>query len=201
MRRFWQNRRRWQKIGLIGLALIGVALGGLYSWLFADLPSLDNLSAGLALPSTRLYDRHGRLLYEVIDPQGGRNRLVPLEEIPEALVQATIATEDRYFYQSIGIDLGGIVRALWINLRGGEVRAGGSTITQQVVRNLLFDPQQRAERTLRRKLREMILALQLTTRYSKSEILALYLNQTYYGNLATASRAPLRCTSTKTSAN
>ncbi|MFN7209509.1 MAG: penicillin-binding protein 1C [Aggregatilineales bacterium] len=184
MRRFWQSRRRWQKIGLIGLALIGVALGGLYLWLFADLPSLDNLSAGLALPSTRLYDRHGRLLYEVIDPQGGRNRLVPLEEIPEALVQATIATEDRYFYQSIGIDLGGIVRALWINLRGGEVRAGGSTITQQVVRNLLFDPQQRAERTLRRKLREMILALQLTARYSKSEILALYLNQTYYGNLA-----------------
>ncbi|PJF31787.1 MAG: penicillin-binding protein 1C [Candidatus Thermofonsia Clade 1 bacterium] len=184
MRRFLQNRRRWQKIALIAFALISLAGGALYFWLFADLPSLDNLSAGLALPSTRLYDRHGRLLYEVIDPKGGRNRLVPLEQMPQSLVQATIATEDRYFYQSIGIDLGGIARALWINLQGGEVRVGGSTITQQVVRNLLFDPQQRAERSLRRKLREMILAIQLTARYSKSEILALYLNQTYYGNLA-----------------
>ncbi|MDW8299534.1 MAG: penicillin-binding protein 1C [Anaerolineae bacterium] len=184
MRRFWTNRRRWQKIALIALVLIGVTTGALYFWLFADLPSLDDLEAGLALPSTRIYDRHGRLLYEVIDPQGGRNRLVPLEQIPQSLVQATIATEDRYFYQSIGIDLGGIIRALWINLQGGEVRVGGSTITQQVVRNLLFDPQQRAERSLRRKLREMILAIQLTARYSKSEILALYLNQTYYGNLA-----------------
>ncbi len=184
MRHFWKNRRRWQKIALIALAFISAAFGGLYIWLFADLPSLDDLSAGLALPSTRLYDRHGRLLYEVIDPQGGRNRLVPLEQMPEALIQATIATEDRYFYQSIGIDLGGIARALWINLRGGEVRVGGSTITQQVVRNLLFDAGQRAERSLRRKLREMILAIQLTARYSKPEILALYLNQTYYGNLA-----------------
>ncbi|RMF49821.1 MAG: penicillin-binding protein 1C [Chloroflexota bacterium] len=184
MRRFWTNRRRWQKIALIALVPLGIAFGALYLWLFADLPSLDNLQAGLALPSTRLYDRHGRLLYEVIDPQGGRNRVVPLEQIPESLVQATIATEDRYFYQSIGIDLVGILRALWINVQGGEVRVGGSTITQQVARNLLLDPQQRAERSLRRKLREMILALQLAARYSKSEILALYLNQTYYGNLA-----------------
>jgi penicillin-binding protein 1C len=184
MRQFWKNRRRWQKIAIIVFGLLSVAFGALCWWLFADLPSLDNLQAGLALPSTRIYDRHGRLLYEVIDPHGGRNRVVPLEKIPEALIQATIATEDRYFYQSIGIDLGGILRAIWINLQGGEVRVGGSTITQQVVRNLLLDPQQRAERSLRRKLREMVLAVQLAARYSKDEILALYLNQTYYGNLA-----------------
>lgn len=184
MRTFWRKRRLWQKIAIVAFALFGVAFGALYWWLFADLPSLDNLQAGLALPSTRIYDRHGYLLYEVIDPHGGRHRVVPLEQIPESLVQATIATEDRYFYQSIGIDLGGILRALWTNLQGGEVRVGGSTITQQVVRNLLLDPQQRAERSLRRKLREMVLAIQLTARYSKSEILALYLNQTYYGNLA-----------------
>jgi penicillin-binding protein 1C len=81
---------------------------------------------------------------------------------------------------------------LWINVRGGEVVAGGSTITQQVARNLLFDPEQRAERTLRRKLRESVLAVELTQRYSRDEILALYLNQTYYGNLAYGIEAAAR---------
>src|SRR5258708_3948851 len=82
-----------------------------------------------------------------------------------------------------GVDIEGIVRALWINLQGGEIRAGGSTITQQVVRNLLLDPQQRSARTLQRKLREIVLAVRLAQSYSHDEILALYLNQTYYGNL------------------
>ena len=77
-----------------------------------------------------------------------------------------------------------MARAVWINLRGGEVIAGGSTITQQVARNLLFDPEQRAERSARRKLREMILAVQLQNAYSKDDVLALYLNQSYFGNLA-----------------
>ncbi|KXK14547.1 MAG: 1A family penicillin-binding protein, partial [Chloroflexi bacterium OLB15] len=92
--------------------------------------------------------------------------------------------EDANFYSHPGVDIEGVIRALWINLQGGEVLAGGSTITQQVARNLLLDPQQRAERSLRRKLREAVLALQLQTAYSKDDILALYLNQSYYGNLA-----------------
>lgn len=184
LRQFWVRRRRWQKIGLVLLGVLLVAVFALYLWIFIDLPSLDNLQAGMALPSTRIYDRNGQLLYEVIDPQGGRNRLVPLSQMPQRLIQATIATEDRNFWMTPGVDLEGILRALWINLQGGEVRAGGSTITQQVVRTLLLDPQQRAERSLHRKLREMALALQLAGRYSKEDILALYLNQTYYGNLA-----------------
>lgn len=161
-----------------------IAVIALYLWIFSDLPSLDRLQAGMALPSTRLYDRHGRLLYEVIDPQGGRNITVRLDQIPQSLIQATIATEDRNFYSTPGVDVEGMVRALWINLQGGEIRAGGSTITQQVARNLLLDPQQRAERTLRRKLREMVLAIQLANTKSHDDVLALYLNQTYYGNLA-----------------
>lgn len=177
-------KRRWQKAAALFALTILIALIGVYMWAFTDLPSLDNIGAGMALPSTRIYDRHGRLLYEVIDPQGGRNVVVGLDQIPAALVQATIATEDRNFYNTPGIDLEGVIRALVINLQGGEIRAGGSTITQQVVRNLLLDPTQRAERTLRRKLREMALAVQLSGRKSKDEILALYLNQTYYGNLA-----------------
>jgi penicillin-binding protein 1C len=166
--------------------LIAAACVGVYAWLFADLPSIDALPAGLARPSTRILDREGRLLYEVI-PQaadGGRHSNVALARIPQACQDATIATEDAGFYQHPGVDPVGVVRALVINLRGGDVLAGGSTITQQVARGLLFAPEQRQERTLRRKLREMILAVQLSLAYSKSDVLALYLNQSYYGHLA-----------------
>jgi membrane peptidoglycan carboxypeptidase len=157
---------------------------GVWSWLFVDLPSLDRLTENLAVPSTKILARDGRLLYEIADPAGGHHTTVPLSDIPLALQQATIATEDASFYTNPGVDLVGIVRAAWINLTGGEVLAGGSTITQQVARNMLLDPQERAERTLTRKLRESILAWRLARAYTKDEILALYLNQTYYGHLA-----------------
>ena len=107
-----------------------------------------------------------------------------LDEIPLALQQATIATEDGSFYSNPGVDLAGIARALWINATGGEVLAGGSTITQQVARNLLLSPEERGQRSLRRKLRELLLAWRLTQQFSKDGILGLYLNQTYYGGLA-----------------
>ena len=140
----------------------------------------------MALPSTRIYDRNGVLLYEILaDSQtSGRNTAIPLSSIPQACQQAVISTEDANFYSHPGVDLVGVARAVWINLRGGEVIAGGSTITQQVARNLLLDPEQRAERTIQRKLREMILAVQLGAAYSKDDVLALYLNQSYFGNLA-----------------
>lgn len=185
---------RWQKLALIGGALV-IALGGFsYVWLFADLPSIDQLQAGMALPSTRIYDRSGRLLYEILaDSQtSGRNTAVPLTSIPQACQRAVISTEDANFYDHPGVDVVGIIRALWINLRGGEVIAGGSTITQQVARNLLLDPEQRAERTIQRKLREAILAIQLQNAYSKDEVLALYLNQSYFGNLAYGIEAAAR---------
>ncbi len=167
----------------LGLALL-IAAVALIAILFTGLPDLATLEAGLALPSTRILDRQGRLLYEIVDPEGGRNRAVTLDRVPQDCIDATIATEDANFYRHIGIDVAGILRALRINLSGGEVIAGGSTITQQVARNLLLDPEQRAERTLLRKLRETILAIRLTASYSRDDILMLYLNQTYYGNLA-----------------
>lgn len=165
---------------------MGVAslCAALYAWIFAGLPDVDEIDARLALPSTRIYDRQGRLLYQIADPQTGLNLQVARADVPAWLIKATLATEDANFYRHPGVDWQGIARALWINLRGREVLAGGSTITQQVARNLLLDPQQRAERSLRRKVRESVLALQLTRRYSRDEILMLYLNQTYYGNLA-----------------
>lgn len=169
----------------IGL-LVVMAFAAFAVWLLWDLPPIDRLQAGMTLPSTRIYDRNNRLIYEILSDSdtGGLNTAIPLETIPLYCRQATIAVEDANFYSHPGVDIEGVIRALWINLQGGEVLAGGSTITQQVARNLLLDPQQRAERSLRRKLREAVLALQLQTAYSKDDILALYLNQSYYGNLA-----------------
>jgi len=188
----WKARRRWQKLALLGaILLLAAGIAGI-AWIFADLPDVHALEDGMALPSTRILDRQGRLLYQIADPQTGFNRVVPLDELAPCLIDATIATEDANFYRHPGIDVQGVARAVWINLRGGEVVAGGSTITQQVARNLLLDPAQRAERTLRRKLREGVLALELTHAYSRDEILALYLNQTYYGNLAYGAEAAAR---------
>ncbi len=181
--RRWSRRRRW----LLGMALAAAAAALAFAlWLLWDLPPISRLQAGMALPSTRIFDRNGRLLYEVLaaSDTGGMNTAIPLSDIPPFCQQAVIAVEDANFYAHPGVDLAGVARALWINLRGGEVLAGGSTITQQVARNLLLDPQQRGERSLRRKLREMVLALQLQAAYSKDDILALYLNQSYFGNLA-----------------
>ncbi len=191
MRRFIRRRPFLTLLLAIGTGLLAALLVAI-GYLFTDLPDLSRLEAGLALPSTRILDRQGRLLYEIADPEGGRNRAVPLDQFPQSCIDATIATEDAHFYEHIGVDLAGILRALRINVEGGEVLAGGSTITQQVARNLLLDPEQRAERTLTRKLRESILAIRLTLAYSREDILTLYLNQTYYGNLAYGLEAAAR---------
>ena len=177
-------RYRWGVVVGLLVVLLGSAGLGIRAWLFTDLPDVDDLDAGLHTPSIRITDRYGRPLYEVMGEAKGRHTVVPLEAIPSECVQATIATEDANFYTNPGVDLLAVIRAVWINLRGGEVISGGSTITQQVARNLLLTPEERAERTLTRKLRESILAYRLARRYDKEDILALYLNQTYYGNLA-----------------
>ncbi|MBN8618095.1 MAG: penicillin-binding protein 1C [Anaerolineae bacterium] len=188
---YWHlSRLRKGLVSLLMLLIVGGS--GVYLWLFTDLPPIDRLQAGLALPSTRIFDRKGQLLYEILPPDGGRNTALPLAAIPQVCQQAIIATEDANFYSHPGVDVVGILRALWINLQGGEVLAGGSTITQQVARNLLLDPEQRAERSIRRKLRESILAIRLQNAYSKDDILALYLNQSYFGNLAYGIEAAAR---------
>ncbi len=103
--------------------------------------------------------------------------------IPQCLKDATIAVEDKNFRANPGVDIEGVLRALWINLQGGETLAGGSTITQQVARNLLLTDEL-GTRSFRRKVREIVLAWQMSNRLSKDEILGLYLNQTYYGGMA-----------------
>jgi penicillin-binding protein 1C len=166
---------------LLGLLL---AAAGWTAWALADLPSIDPDHWSVQAPSIRITDREGRVLYEALTgSEGGRNLVVPLADIPTDLRNATIATEDKSFYQNVGVEPLGILRAFFINLQGGETLSGGSTITQQVARTLLMTPGERTSQTLRRKLREAVLAWQITRRYSKDEILALYLNQTYYGGM------------------
>ena len=129
-------------------------------------------------------DRNGNLLYEILDPNAGRRTYIPLDKISPNLVAATIATEDKEFYNHPGFDPLGIVRALWQNYTSGDTVSGASTITQQLARALLLSAEERAEQTYTRKVREIILAAEITRRYSKDEILELYLNEIYYGNLA-----------------
>lgn len=166
---------------LLLVSVLGL-VGG--AWVFADLPGLDVLPEHLNMPSVRITDRDDRLLYDVLPEQGGRHAVIPLECIPLTMQQATIATEDENFYSNPGVDWVGVLRAIWINVQGGDAASGGSTITQQVARNLLMEQGERSQRSLRRKLREWALAWRLTHSLSKSEILALYLNQTYYGGMA-----------------
>ncbi|HEU5101941.1 MAG TPA: transglycosylase domain-containing protein, partial [Roseiflexaceae bacterium] len=181
----------WAARGIgVGLALL-LGIGG-YFWFSTSLPTPEHLRARAALGSTRILDRRGQLLYELPDPLSGRQRPVPLHDIPLALQQATIAVEDSSFYQNLGVDARGILRAAWADLRSGAIVAGGSTITQQLARGFLLEPELASQRTLERKLREAVLALKLTARYPKDEILALYLNQTYYGGLAYGVEAAAR---------
>ncbi|MGH2410854.1 MAG: transglycosylase domain-containing protein [Chloroflexota bacterium] len=177
------RRRRWLRRVLLILAasLLAIFAGVIALFLIYPLPS--NLNPYVPAPSTRIYDRHGRLLYEVVGP-GGRRVIEPLSSIPLALRQATIAAEDQSFYHNPGIDPGAIVRSFFLDARLGRAAYGGSTITQQLVRTILLSPAERDQRSLTRKLHEASLALQLNMRYSKDQILAMYLNNVYYGNLA-----------------
>lgn len=173
---------------LWGAACVG-ALAGVALTVAAAVAILWPLSPAQLLaasprPATQILDRDGRVLYEILDPNAGRHRRIPLGEVPVLLRQATIATEDATFYANPGVDVWAIARAVYINIQGGEVLAGGSTITQQVARTLLMSPEERSQRTLWRKLKESFLAYRLARHLTKDQVLELYLNHVYYGNLA-----------------
>jgi penicillin-binding protein 1A len=162
-------------IGLLGVAGIGAALA-FYFAILRDLPDLRSVSDFRPPLASFVFDREDRLIGEFFSE---RRRLTPLEAVPRHVVDAFVAGEDSAFFEHTGIDYASILRAAWVNLRaGGEIVQGGSTITQQMVKGLLLSP----ERRLRRKLREMILARRIEQRFSKHEILYLYLNQIYFGH-------------------
>jgi len=169
---------------ILGLCLASVALYEYYS-IASSLPSVSDLQQRTSqFETTRILDRNGNLLYEIVDPNAGRRTYVPLERISPNLVAATIATEDKDFYSHPGYDLFAIMRALWQNYVSGETVSGASTITQQMARSILLSPSERSQRTYLRKAREILLAAEITRRYSRDEILEIYLNEIYYGNLA-----------------
>ncbi|MGH2626329.1 MAG: transglycosylase domain-containing protein, partial [Anaerolineales bacterium] len=172
---------------LMAAVVIALASFALYQYytLAASLPPVDDLRQRASqFETTRILDRNGNLLYEILDPQAGRRTYVPLKDISPTMLAATIATEDAQFYRHPGFDLLGIARAVWQNTQQGDTVSGASTITQQIARNLLFTAEERSQQTGLRKIREILLAAEITRRYTKDEILELYLNQVYYGNLA-----------------
>lgn len=170
---------------VLGIVIAGALLVYQYFSIAATLPSVDDLrNKASQFETTRFYDRNGNVIYEMLDPNAGRRTYIPLAKISPYVVAATIATEDKEFYQHPGFDPIAIARAMIQNYTSKEVVSGASTITQQLARALLLDPSERTEQTIRRKAREIILAAEIERRYSKEEILELYLNEIYYGNIA-----------------
>lgn len=171
---------------LLVLALIptmAAAGGGIYyAQTAADLkPRLDKLNSYKPFQTSRIFDRNGTLLYEFIS--SGRRDPVEIDQISEDLINATIAVEDRNFWTNQGVDYLGIARAVYLNFEAGQTVSGASTITQQLIKNVVLTEEEKQE-GYERKIKEAVLAQQLTDQYSKEQILELYLNEIPYGNLA-----------------
>jgi membrane peptidoglycan carboxypeptidase len=169
-----------------GMTLLTLLIGGIAYVRVDELlgERIEQLEAYQNFQSTFIYDRMGRELFEVF--KEGRRTNVQLLDMPQHLIDATLAIEDDGFYSNIGIDIAatGVAFLSFIGASPGDNTPGGSTITQQLVRNVLFDIEYRSERSARRKIEEIALAIALTTRRSKDDILEMYLNEIYYGNLA-----------------
>lgn len=171
---------------LVGLLVVAASyLVIQYFTILASLPEFDDLkNRASQFETTRILDREGNELYQVLDPNAGRRTYIPLDQMSPYVIAATIATEDKEFYNHPGYDPVALMRALWQNYTNQEIVSGASTITQQLARTLLFTADERTERSYQRKAREIILAAEITRKYSKDEILELYLNENNYGYLA-----------------
>jgi membrane peptidoglycan carboxypeptidase len=160
---------------IFGLMVVGFfAIVIVFAFFSRGLPSPDQLLERSFELSTRFYDRNDNLIFEVF---GDKNRtLIKLNEVAPDVQHATLSVEDSEFYTHQGYSLRGMIRAL-VNMASGKDVQSGSTLTQQVIKNTLLSPEQ----TLVRKIKELILSLQLENRYSKDEIIQMYLNETPYG--------------------
>ena len=172
---------------VIGLILFVMVIGVGCGFLTASLNTKQNLAEDIVPPaSSQIYDINGN---EIANIHAVENRMpVSINDIPKNLQNAFVAVEDNRFYDHAGIDPRGIVRAVWANIRGRTVTEGGSTITQQLAKNAYLTQ----DRTLKRKVQEMFLALQLERQYTKQEILELYMNQIYFGQGAYGVQAAAR---------
>lgn len=176
-------------VTMIGLvtALGVMTVAGIYRTYAAQLPDANVIETQQEeFETVRIFDRTGQhLLYESVDPRPfrGDRRYKPLSALPAYVYQASIALEDRNFWENPGINVRGLLRAFFSNLQGGAVQ-GGSSITQQLIKNIIIDPEDRAQQSYARKIKEVILAMEVTRRYPKERVLEWYLNYNFYGNLA-----------------
>lgn len=161
------------------IAALFMASLSLFAWftLFKDLPKPGILKTREQVVSSKIYDRNGNLLYKIYKNEN--RTLVDLKQIPKYVKEATIAIEDADFYSHPGFSLRGITRAFYKNATSGE-KTGGSTITQQLIKNTLLT----SEKTLKRKIKEIILSIQTEFAFSKDEILGMYFNEVAYGGSA-----------------
>lgn len=168
-RKKWLGRRskRWLKrMVMAGLAIILA--------LYITLPDIDSLNKFTKAPSILIKSEDGQIIGSFGDIYGD---YVRFDNLPTSLVDAVLATEDRNFYYHFGIDPLGLARAMIANLRAGRVVQGGSTITQQIAKNVFLTP----ERSMLRKIREMMLAMKLEIRFPKKDLISIYLNRVYLG--------------------
>ncbi|TME48209.1 MAG: penicillin-binding protein [Chloroflexi bacterium] len=181
----WRKRaradvRRALILGLMVLLVIPVlAVPAVTAQAVGPLPSVSNIVYGNLQQDTLIYDRHGTLLAD-IGKQGDHRIVVPLSYVSPWVMKATLATEDRTFYKNSGIDVGGIFRAAVADLNHQHVTQGGSTISQQLVKQLYIGANPAP--TLQRKLKEAILAIELNREFTKNQILEMYLDTIYYGS-------------------
>jgi len=145
------------------------------AWYASDLPNVDQAFNASRKPTVTVLSANGEVLARTGDVYG---QLVRLDQLPPSLTAAVLATEDRRFYSHFGIDIIGLARAMMANIRARRIVQGGSTITQQVAKNLFLTP----ERTIKRKFQELLLAFWLEKKFSKDQILSIYLNRVYLGS-------------------
>ena len=178
----WRRGRTARAAAAIFLALLAAFITA--ARLSVDLPDPDRLIQRASPETTKLYDRRGRLFHEVLDPRTGSRTRASLSDLSSSLIHAVVSIEDAGFFEHPGVDARAIARALAQAARHRRIVSGASTITQQLARLQLLEPEERSQRTLRRKLREAILALRIERTFDKATILELYLNEIYFGQLS-----------------
>ncbi|MBT3511620.1 MAG: PBP1A family penicillin-binding protein [Candidatus Pacebacteria bacterium] len=164
-------------IGLIAVTIFGAGYNT-YLFIFKDLPKTSQLIQDDQIVTTRILSRDSEVLFKIYEDEN--RTLVKLSDIPQHLIDATIATEDKNFYYHRGFSIQGIIRAAIANRQDNSIQQGGSTITQQLVKNRLLS----RERTIQRKLRELVLSISVEIKFSKDDILEMYFNQVPYGGSA-----------------
>ena len=176
-RKLLTGKRFWKVLGAaVGLFLLfGVSA---FAWYSRDLPDPDRVNSRLVAESTKILDRNGELLYDIFGE--AKRTLIEFEDMPQDVKDATVAIEDKDFYRHRGVDFSRIISSAVIDILTLSKEAGASTITQQFIKNALLTN----EKLFSRKIKEAVLAIQIERKFSKDEILKLYLNEVPYGNNA-----------------